>query len=34
MSAIAAQALGHEADTRESLMRIATAEKIQPHFDV
>jgi len=29
---IAAHRLGHDSDARESLMRIVSAEKIQPHF--
>jgi tetratricopeptide (TPR) repeat protein len=30
--AVAAHRLGHDADTRESLLRITTAEKLEPHF--
>jgi hypothetical protein len=29
---IAAHRLGHESDARDSLMRIVTAEKVQPHY--
>ncbi|MDP9360828.1 MAG: hypothetical protein M3P29_05180 [Acidobacteriota bacterium] len=31
-AAIAAHRLGHDADARDALLRIAAAEKIQPHF--
>lgn len=31
-AAIAAHRLGHDNDARDSLMRIVTAEKVQPHF--